>query len=195
MEVTTIITAAISALGGGVLSRLLTAKKDNFQTLFDQLQKDNDRLRLELQKDREMIDKLNKKVNQQAIQIMLLESAHNDHPFPMWLKGVDGEMLSINPAYEDVFLAPRGKSMGDYIGQNDYNVWPKEIADKFWQNDLRVIRTRKTWRGREDIMNAAGGIEQWNIIKYPRFSGRTIIGIAGMAFPIDFGANSNNEKH
>ena len=191
MDYTTIITGAISALGGGVITRLLTSRRDNFQLLFDMLKEENEKLKADQEKDRKMIQELNSKVNEQALQIILLESAHFDHPFPVWLKSIDGTMLSLNKAYEEVFLTPKGKSMSDYIGRKDADVWGEKAGSHFWKNDLKVITNQKRWIGQEPV-EINGHTEMWNILKYPRMSGNDVIGVAGMAFPKVFENNIPN---
>ena len=196
------ISIVVAAISGGAVAQILNfflgnkkEKRDKYSLLFDRLEKDNDRLRNEQEKQRERshkelrvqlnrIVKLEKTVTKLHLQIVSLESAHYDHPYPSWLKDVDGVMLYVNRAYEEVFLSPYGVKSEDYVGHTDFEVWPEDIARQFVLNDQKVIRSKQTLEDYEDIQMEGGEMTRWRIIKYPRFSGRRIIGIAGMAIPI-----------
>ena len=115
--------------------------------------------------------------------ISLLESAHQSLPLPMWLKDEHGRVLTINSAYEETFLVPRGYKRSDYVGHYDADVWPDHIAAQFTVNDRHVFRDGVTWIGTEKVTNADGEDENWRIIKYPRFAGNVKVGIGGVAIP------------
>ncbi len=53
-------------------------------------------------------------------------------------------MVEVGPSYEKKFLEVYGLSLGDYLGRTDYDVWPKEIADEFFAEDLHVSKTGET---------------------------------------------------
>lgn len=65
-------------------------------------------------------------------------------PFPAWVKvtqGVADEqefvMWYLNEEYERMFSIPKER----YIGKTDFDIWPKEIALGFYQNDLAVLHS------------------------------------------------------
>lgn len=74
---------------------------------------------------------------------------------PAWIKLAKEEkgeikfvMVEINDHYADIFGIPRK----DYIGRTDLEAgWPKEIADKFHENDLMVWATGKPQTFVEDV--------------------------------------------
>jgi len=105
----------------------------------------------------------------------------------MWLKDKDGVMLAINEKYVDVFLKPRGYEANDYIGNDDYSVWPHDIASQFITHDLRVLSLGETVYFKEKIPDTEGNYIEWIIIKYPRVdkSNNTTLGVAGVALPDD----------
>lgn len=156
---------------------------DEFKKVFEIWQKDNERLRIREEKLLQEVASLRIEVAELRNKIVLLESAHQDLPLPAWLKDTKGTMLALNPTYEEMFLIPRGYTATDYIGNDDKAVWPPEIAEQYTKHDKMVLRSGKVWRGVENIPNEVGEIEEWNIIKYVRYSGRTKIGIAGIAIP------------
>ena len=77
-------------------------------------------------------------------------------PFPAWVKScsVKGNipefrMHFCNRAYEDMF----NKSRTIYIGKTDYDMWPREIADRFYYHDLEVLRAQ----GRLEVTESTDG--------------------------------------
>jgi PAS domain-containing protein len=132
---------------------------------------------------RQEVQQLRKQVERLQNKVTLLESSHQDAPIPIWLKDKHGVMLALNPEYERTFLIPHGKTREDYLHKTDYDVWPEDIAAEYIRNDRLVMRTRKTWKGTETILDHQGNKSQWQIIKYPRKAGGVLIGIAGMAIP------------
>jgi hypothetical protein len=128
--------------------------------------------------------KMQERLTSLEVKVVLLEASTYDIPFPMWLKDLDGTMLSLNPEYERVFLLPMGKTTGDYVGNKDEDVWGEAIAENYRSHDLQVLRTKREWIGVEEIP-INGIIEKWKIVKFPRFVGTTLVGIGGMAFPLE----------
>lgn len=175
----------------GVLAWLINNRKDKrtgFKEIIELLEKDNGRLREEFAQLRNEFESYKevsykreaentKLIHNLQIKINLVESAHLDLPVPQWLKDTSGTMLSINPAYERVF----GVLASDYIGKKDADVWDKDIADAFLTNDREVMITKEAVQRREFIKNDYHE-GYWEILKFPRYEGRTLIGIGGIAF-------------
>ncbi|AEV34147.1 PAS domain-containing protein [Owenweeksia hongkongensis DSM 17368] len=183
-------------VGSGVISGIFSYfnnnrkhKRDDFTELIKVIKEDNETLREE-KKEREQqlfshtlrLAELERTIQSLQNKIVLFESSHFDLPLPMWLKSTEGTMLSVNHAYEEVFLEPRGYSMMDYIGRKDSAVWPEDISKAFHINDQRVLRTKTKWIGKENIIGPDGKTEEWVVLKYVRKSGNTAIGIGGIAF-------------
>jgi hypothetical protein len=187
----------VAFLGGGAVSGFLqyllgnkNSKRDDFKVLVDALQDDNSKIR-------DLVEKLQSKVTQYAIEretlhaelielrasVQLLESAHQDLPLPMWLEDMSGRMLAVNMAYEENFLIPLGLTASDYMGKLDTEIWPDVTAKQFMGNDEMVKRTGQVWRGTEVVPTKNGDVS-WTIIKYVRYAGRTKIGVAGLAIPV-----------
>ena len=130
--------------------------------------------------------KLRGKNQELSMRLSMLEGAFQDLPLPQWLKDTDGKMLSLNKAYEDMFLRPMSKTSQDYIGKTDEDVWGPEIAAKFRQNDQEAERNGKGfWIGIEPIWVQNNDISKhWWIFNYVRYVGETPVGGAGLALPI-----------
>lgn len=118
---------------------------------------------------------------QLLMKIAIMESAHNDLPIPQWLKDEKGNILSVNWAYERVFLKPRGYTKAEY--KRDEDCWPEDTVEEFRVNDKLVESTDQAWIGNELVPDENGEKIEWLILKYPRKSGNMFIGISGIAFP------------
>lgn len=70
----------------------------------------------------------------------------------------------------------------DVIGKNDFDVFPAEIADKFYQDDLTVLNTGQPIIEREEPVYGVDGKEHWLLTsKYPlRNDDGRVIGILGI---------------
>lgn len=117
-------------------------------------------------------------------QLELMESAHQDLPFPQWLKDPNGIVLAVNRAYELRFLIPRGYTAADYVGHDDFAVWPDEIAREFQEHDRMVFESGVPFVGLEEIEQADGSVAPEVIHKYVRKAGHIKIGISGVAPPM-----------
>lgn len=193
MNWTLIITGLISALSGGVLGSYfnykLGNKKENtneFSLLLEQykLLRKSDMEEMQGLKTRikELEDKdLERMLEIQGLkhQLMVFESSHFDIPLPNWLKDTSGRILFVNKDYEDMFLVPRGYTMSDYVGFDDYSVWDEKFAKKIIQGDREVIRTKKPTTYIEEI-DLNGRILYVEVLKYPRKFKDVVIGIGGI---------------
>jgi hypothetical protein len=152
---------------------------DNYKKLYSELLESEKKCTTELMKVREDLQDLRGKV-------IVLESAHFDMPFPMWLKDMDFKMIALNPEYEKHFLLPMGKNSSDYLGKYDNEIWPAEIAAEYVQNDRKTLNSRNGyWYGHETIKISGSELtEDWRIVKYIRYAGKIPIGIAGIAIPV-----------
>lgn len=192
-----VIIAIISALGAGGLSFVVALKKnkrDDFAALIKTYSDDNARLREEISKLSERIDELeiqnleqSKRADTLQTKLILLETAHQDLPFPQWLKNTDGTMLALNKAYEDMFLVPNGFTANDYIGKTDFDIWPEDVAIIYQRNDHKIkTKSKRYYIGEEPIHIKGSDIsEDWKVIKYGRFIHNTCVGVAGIAMPVN----------
>lgn len=119
-------------------------------------------------------------------QVMILQSASNDLPFPQWLKDMELRMVWVNKEYEKAFLIPRGKKSVDYIGKKDEEIWGIEEAKEYTQNDYMVLHSKTGyWFGEEHIQIKEINLSShWKIVKYVKYSGNIPTNIGGMAIPV-----------
>ena len=193
VKIIEIIATAIGTLGAKYGIDFFTSKRKanrvDFETILNRLDKEL----AESKEERVVLRTENEKLKEEQLQlradlislrnkIILLESAQNDSPLPMWLKDTDGTMLALNGAYEEMFLIPNGLKMQDYIGKTDYDIWPEEIAKQYRAHDSKVYKSGKTFKGPERVV-VNGEDVPITVIKYVRYSGNLKIGIAGIAIP------------
>lgn len=67
----------------------------------------------------------------------LYESLVEAIPLCVARKNLDGEFVFVNQALRKVF----NRSLDEIVGKDDYEFSPKELADKYRRDDLRVIET------------------------------------------------------
>lgn len=183
-----VVTGLISAIIGGIASFFALMKFSFISTIKD----DNERLRTrvnELEKRVSDYEKEQAEAKEREgyykNKLTLLQTAHHDLPFPQWLKDVNGVMLSLNGAYEKMFLVPLGKTADDYVGNTDFDIWPVDVAEKFVENDKKAKEKGGYWMGIEPIWIKNSDISPyWRIAKYGRFVGNVCVGIAGIAIPV-----------
>jgi hypothetical protein len=186
-----IATVGTSLLGGGLFTFWISKRKErraDFESIANRYIDENDGLRADLRAATDRIESLNTRILGLERQLFglqnklsMMESAHMDAPFPMWLKDVDGTMLALNQAYEDAFLAPFGKSASDYIGRKDMDVWGEATAAIYERNDHLAAAGHIV-----DVLEEVPlptGVVSWRVIKYVRKVGRVPVGIAGLAVP------------
>lgn len=198
-----IVPISTALLGGGMGAyftfRLGGRKQDQsdfttlvkeYKELYDVSKQELSFLKKEVDHLRMRFNKKDKEVSELRNQLMIFESSHADVPVPLWLKDVNGTMLFLNQEYESLLLHPVGKTMDDYIGKTDIEVWGKETGDKFLRNDNEVIRKRKPvefteiWKGNDCVYEG-------RVIKYPRFLGKTVIGVGGIILDVKCIENNN----
>lgn len=183
----TVVVSLVSAIGGGFFTKLIEVRykyrSDDLRLIMTTLQEDNKRLREILQEYKQEVKNLQQRVSRQELHLLALDASHYNHPWPAWIKDVDGTPIVINKAFEDIFLSPLGFNRFDYIGHNDYAIWDKQVADEFRNNDRSVVRTKDVWEGIENVGNN-GSTENWWVVKYPIMYNREAIGIAGTAVPL-----------
>jgi len=110
----------------------------------------------------------------------LLQAMPFDLPLPFWSVDRNHNFDYINQMYAELFLRPRGLDLDDCIGKNIYDVWPRNIADIFRQNNIEVMQNGTIFNGLEDVPDALGNVSKWRILKFKR---KFPVGVIGIAIP------------
>ena len=99
-------------------------------------------------------------------------------PLPAWIKDIEGNMRFLNNAYEKIYDIKRE----NYIGKQDSDVWPQDIADDFKRMDDAVLLGDSVEYSVERVNNRAGfrKYDHLHVVKFPLYSGPDVVGIAGI---------------
>ncbi len=121
-----------------------------------------------------------RKLAEKAVhEIQLQQKAILDNiPDMAWLKDRESMYIAVNEAFSKVC----GLKTEEIVGLTDLNIWPAELAEKYREDDKKVIDCGRRKQVEEPLVDK-DGIEIWlETIKTPIYndSGR-IVGTAGIA--------------
>lgn len=97
-------------------------------------------------------------------QSALLESIVDNTSAVIYVKDLEGRYLLINRAYEEYFSLDRR----EMAGKTDMDIFPKEIAEHFRRNDLKVLQSGKALEFEEAVMQD-GTMHTYISSKFPIF--------------------------
>jgi PAS domain S-box-containing protein len=110
----------------------------------------------------------------------------NNLPHLAWLKDCDGKYLSVN----DSFASSFNKSVDEVIGKTDYDIYPQELAQRYREEDFKIILTHKKL-----FLEEQTGDKWYESFKAPIFDGiGNVIGITGIALEITKRKKSEEEN-
>ncbi len=76
----------------------------------------------------------------------------------------DGNYMLVNKQFEQIF----GRDRSEIEGKSDYDFFPEDAADRFYQTDLEVLRNRQLVQVEEDVPQA-DGLHVYLSTKFPLF--------------------------
>ena len=93
---------------------------------------------------------------------LYLRATLDNLPFLFWLKDADGHFLAVNKVFSD---ACERASPEAVVGLTDLDIWPRDLAERYRNDDLEVIASR-----REKILEEpmSGGLEAGWIATYKK---------------------------
>lgn len=98
-------------------------------------------------------------------------------PFLAWLKDKEGRFISVN----SYFANAAGRDINDIIGKTDFDIWPKELAEKYVADDYEVMDTLKQ-RFVEEIVHENNNDYWYETVKSPVLNSLgKVIGSTGLA--------------
>lgn len=98
-------------------------------------------------------------------------------PFMVWLKDIESKFLAVNEPFAKVC----GQTPEVLVGKSDYDIWPKELADKYVQDDLEVMEAKKT-RAVEEMIQSKDGARWHETQKTPLLNEKgEIVGTTGFS--------------
>ena len=100
-------------------------------------------------------------------------------PAVVYIKDVEGRYLLVNSRYEELF-----KVKNDEVrGKTDYEILPKEVADQFRTNDLKVLSEKRSFQIEEHIPQD-DGIHTYLSVKFPVYDESSVNGVCGISTDI-----------
>jgi len=117
----------------------------------------------------------------------LLKSILSNAPLLISAKDTFGNILFANPQ----FRLLDGPAPEDYVNRNIYDLFPKNIADELWSNDLKAQNSVYPVHAEEQVQHKDGKIHSYHTTKF-RLLGKADEVIGTCAISIDI---SNAKKH
>ncbi len=102
----------------------------------------------------------------------------DNSPAIAWMRDEQGRYVYVSRTY----TSRSGKGLEECQGKTVFDLWPREIAEKFSKNDQEVWRTGRPLAVMEEIPAPAGGRFYWWNVKFPfqDASSRRFIGGIGI---------------
>lgn len=113
----------------------------------------------------------------------LLRAIINNLSSAVYAKDLEGRKILANK----VDLQNIGcETEEEVIGKTDFDMFPRHIAEKFWQDDLRVLKYGEAVIDREEILSEGNGVQRWQrTSKLPlRDEEGNIVGLIGFGHDI-----------
>lgn len=84
-------------------------------------------------------------------------------PFFAWIKDKDGKYVDVN----NKFIVSTKLTYKHIIGKGDYDIWPKDTAHKFIQEDKEVIEKEKKCDFESQVILAENKVQYLQTVKWP----------------------------
>ncbi|ABZ76969.1 diguanylate cyclase with PAS/PAC sensor [Shewanella halifaxensis HAW-EB4] len=117
----------------------------------------------------------------------LLKTILSNAPLLISAKDTSGNILFTNPQFKLL----EGPAPEDYVNRNVYELFPKNIADELWNNDLRAQNSVDPIHVEEQVQHKDGNIHSYHTTKF-RLLGKADEVIGTCAISIDI---SHAKKH
>ncbi len=104
-------------------------------------------------------------------------------------KDLQGNVILANKHFEVL----EGPSPEEFIGKNVYDLFPFEIADKLWKNDLQAIEANKPIEAEETVAHKGGAEHIYYTVKFPLYEEPDKV-FGTCAFSVDITQNKIAEK-
>ena len=109
-------------------------------------------------------------------------------PAVVYIKDEKGRYIFINSKYEELF----GVQNDEVRGKTDYEILPKEVADQFRANDLKVLSEKRSFQIEEHIPQD-DGIHTYLSVKFPVYDESSVSGVCGISTDITAVRKAQNQ--
>lgn len=132
----------------------------------------------ELKLAKEDLSRYSKDLEQQVTErTREIQSILKNTPAIVYIKDKNYKYIIVNPRFVELF----GISNEEIKGKSDYDIFPKEIADQFRVNDLKVLTKKRSFQVEERFLQE-DGIRTYLSVKFPLYdkegSARALCSIA-----------------
>jgi PAS domain S-box-containing protein len=101
-------------------------------------------------------------------------------PSVVYIKDRQGQYILVNSRFEELF----GVQNDDVRGKTDHDIFPKEAAEQFRNNDLKVLSQKRSYQVEERI-HQKDGIHTYLSVKFPLYDeSADIISVCGISTDI-----------
>ncbi|MDM8515722.1 cache domain-containing protein [Desulfobacterales bacterium HSG16] len=136
----------------GVLSRAFDLMAENLRAITVS----RNELAKEIFDRKKVEDALRK--NERQLQTIL------DHsPVLISIKSTDGTVILANKKFEMLDMPP----IDEIIGKNVFDLFPEDIADALWKNDLAALKADKPVESEEIVLHKDGSSHTYLTVKFP----------------------------
>jgi len=113
----------------------------------------------------------------------LLEKILSNIPSLIYVRDINLKFIMVNAAFENLFNRPSS----EIIGKTDFDLYPKEMAEKMASDDIEVITTDKPKLNIEESLRLPDGRNIWVIANKMPLHDKNgkVIGIMGITYDIN----------
>jgi PAS domain S-box-containing protein len=108
------------------------------------------------------------------------EAFMNNSPAAAFMKDESGRIVYVNKPYERMFRT----SLEAIYGKNDFELWPRDVADQFRAHDLEVLSSNEPSEVLEQAPTPDKGMREWLVFKFPITDAAGRRFLAGMGIDI-----------
>ena len=109
-----------------------------------------------------------------------LQSILDNSTAVIYVKDTCGRYLRVNRRFEDLF----GVRRAEVLGKTDYDLFPKEMADRYRAHDQEVMRVARSLEF-EETTPQRDGLHTYISIKFPLYDGAAVVyAVAGISTDI-----------
>lgn len=91
-----------------------------------------------------------------------LQAILDNSPAVIYIKDTEGRFIRVNHHFETLFHLTEA----EVIGKSNHDIFPKKVADTFWRNDQRILRTAKAIQF-EELIEHNGEHQTHLSLKFP----------------------------
>ena len=93
----------------------------------------------------------------------LLQAVMDNSSSVIYIKDAKGRFLFINKRYLDRFMLQRG----EIVGRTDHDIFPREVADTFRANDMKVLEAGRALEFEEQALEPDNEVHIYFSVKFP----------------------------